>query len=316
MKGIGSEAYPLPQLVRDHPGLITPAERTLLYGLACKHYQGTGVIIDAGTFLGCSAAAFATGLRDGGHVPKDCRPIQSFDIAIWYDSMNRYLEMPAFAGLFPEGRPQQGDSFAPELCRLIAPFADLVDLVIGDISDTPKDDSPVEIAFFDCLKSNRGDLAALRAFAPRYMPGHTVVLQQDYFYEGAPFNKIRQEFFADHFDYLGQTATTAAFLLRIPIPKHQIDADPVAELSLEEQVAFLRQAAGRAQDIKAAIHAELAVVQHLLDNAEIDWARDEILRQAKRIGEIGTDALTRRPEQIIAGFKARLADLTETSGTT
>ena len=296
----------MPQSVLRHPGLTTDAERELLFRVARNHFQGTGLVIDAGTFLGASTAALSEGLRASGNLRDGTRPIRSYDIAVWYDSMNRYLERPAFAEAFSGRRPKQGESFEPEIRKLLRPYEDLVELVIGDIIKTAKIDQPVEIAFFDCLKTNDRDLASFRAFAPHYVPGHTVVLQQDYFYESASYNKIRQEYFSDRFEFLGRTSTTAAFRLLKPIDPDEISGDPVSELPLERQVALIRQAAARANDARARTFTELAVVEHLIDEGAADWARTELADQEKRIRLLGTGVLTRRPEEIAGKLKARL----------
>jgi len=65
---------------RNHPGMLTLDERIALYVLARDYYTGSGIIVDAGIFLGCSTACFAEGLRQRGITTG--KPIKSYDIAI------------------------------------------------------------------------------------------------------------------------------------------------------------------------------------------------------------------------------------------
>ncbi|MBF9031728.1 hypothetical protein HKCCE3408_15110 [Rhodobacterales bacterium HKCCE3408] len=305
----------LPTPVAQHPGLITGRERALLFKLARDHYRGDGLIIDAGIFFGASTVAFAEGLMAAGRNPGSFRPIRSYDIAIWYERMGDSLDPEVLKSIFSGRDVPDGSSFEPELRKLIAPYDPFVDLVIGNMMQTASADRPVEIAFFDCLKTNERDLVAFRAFAPHYIPGHTIVLQQDYFYWGAAHNKIRQEYFADRFSFIGNVATTAVFRLEKPIPAADIAGDPVATLSPQRQVDLLRQAAFRVEDPRHRILTELSLVEHLIDLGELNWASQELEAQEAVLSAEGAPArFTRRPEQVARQLRHRIGKL-EKAGT-
>lgn len=157
--------YFVPESVLNYPSMATKSEKAVLYWLARNHFRGDGIIVDAGIYLGGSTNALAHGVRDN---PKSAsfsgKVIQSYDIAVWTKGMARKLPddsgpWEAFAG--KNLRP--GKSFEAALRGVLEPHADLVDLRIGDIIETAFAASPVEIAFYDCLKTNQRDIAVFKA---------------------------------------------------------------------------------------------------------------------------------------------------------
>src|SRR5690606_4709143 len=119
-------------------------------------YSGFGVIVDAGVFLGGSTNAFATGLKDNpvAMAKAVAKPIHSYDIAIWVSGMDKYLKRPAVKRALKGMRVRKSLSFYPVLKKLLREHLDLVDFRIGDIAITARGDAPIEIAFYDCLKTN------------------------------------------------------------------------------------------------------------------------------------------------------------------
>ena len=301
--------YQTPSSVVSFPSMMTVDEKKLLYWLAKEEFKGDGVIIDAGIFFGASTNAFAFGLRKNRNANSTRPIIQSYDMAIWYESMDRYLERSDFASAAQGHDLKPGDSIVPVIKNLLAPHLDLIEFRFGDIIRTASVSKPVEIAFFDCLKSNAGDLAAFRAFAPHYIPGRTVVVQQDYFYENAVWNKIRQEYFADYFEYLGSIATSAVFRLQRKIPEEQIVSDPVGKLSISDRRMYLEQACRRAVSRKFQIFTELALVELYLGENLQEAASEELDRIEALVEKSELSEITRRPQMLIDRFRDRLAPL-------
>ena len=131
-------------------------------------------------------------------------------------SFERAIVNPGMPAFFARNKvpttAQPGDSFEPELRANVEPVEDLVDLRVGDILQTGPVDHPIEILFLDVLKSNEIADFVVRTYFPRLIPGRSIVIQQDYFYERLPFIKTYQEHFRDSFDYLGEIGSTAVFL--------------------------------------------------------------------------------------------------------
>lgn len=213
---------PAPQSCLETPSMMSAAERHFLVGLATRYYEGQGIIVDAGIFLGASTRCFGEGVRSNPNREAITRhwphPIVSYERAIVNPNMPRFFEKHglAFAGAV-------GESFESELRRHVEPVKDLVDLRIGDFMNASAPECPVEILFLDILKDARLSLHAFRLFYPYLIPGRTLVIHQDYFFDELPWIKTHQERLADHFEYVGEIGSSAVFLCRKQIPQATVD---------------------------------------------------------------------------------------------
>lgn len=289
-----SDPQSVPANVLDHPSMMSDGEKISLYHLAKDHFRGEGIIVDAGIFLGASTIAFASGIKDNTALGQLAhKPVHSFDIAIWVRSMQQKLHKPGYSEMFEGTPPEPGESFEPALRRIIGGHEDVVELFIGDIVKLARAEQRVEIAFYDCNKTYERDLACFQGFAPHYMPGHTIVIQQDYFYEQAHWLKVRQEFLSDYFSYIGQVGSSAYFLCEKPIPEEYFKADPVKRLSTLKQYKLVRQAAERAMSERHRILTELSGLRLLIDAGEGELAAQHWRRLRRDIsaGEPGKRAI-------------------------
>lgn len=313
MTGLSLSNYNLddvPSEVIAYPGMTTPREKGMLFWLAKNVFEGKGLIVDAGLFLGASTNAFATGIKANpavaGRMVGGEKLIHSYDIAIWVKSMDHYLETEATKRALKGRNIDHGENFFPILRELLAAHLDLVEFRIGDIVTLASADRPVELAFYDCLKTPDREAAAFRAFAPHYIPGRTIVIQQDYFYESATALKIRQEFLSPYFEYLGAEATSAVFRLKDPIPAEYFETDPNHHLPLEHKMSLLFQAADRCTEPKCRTYGLLAVVELLAEAGEPD-------RALQILDDIEIDARKQMPkgfvprlERTFSGFRRQL----------
>lgn len=237
-------ATPLSSL--DTPSMMSIPERQFLFGLASRYYAGKGIIVDAGIFLGASTRCFGEGVRSNPACEEITRnwpqPIVSFERAIVNPNMPDFFKSHGLAF-----SAAQGESFEVELRRNIEPVKDLVDLRIGDFNDAASVDSPVEILFLDILKGVRLSLRAFRLFYPRLIPGRSIVIQQDYFYEGLPWIKTHQEALAAYFDFVGEIGSSAIFLCTREIPQTAVD-ELDNDMSHAEQLRLASIAMQRSAD--------------------------------------------------------------------
>lgn len=216
------------------PSMMSMLEKRVLFTLARERYSGEGLIIDAGIFLGASTVCFGDGLCQNAALKKIVKrwkkPIISFERGIINPGMPAFFMRNNVAEM---GEP--GESFAAAVEANIAPVASLVDLRMGDILQTGLGiTQPIEILFLDVLKLPEISRFVIRNFFPRLIPGVSIVVQQDYFYERLPFIKTDQEFFAEYFTYIGEVCSTALFLCTKPIPESEV-ARLEAGISAREQ---------------------------------------------------------------------------------
>lgn len=270
--------------------MMTPREKGLLYWLAKEVYSGEGIIVDAGIFLGASTYAFASGFKENNIINNSARtyakPISSYDIAIWVGSMDRYKDNPAFKELFKDNNISAGNSFEIILQELLSDHLDVVDLRVGDIIQLAETENLVEIVFYDCLKNSERDVAAFNAFCPKFIPGKTIVVQQDYFYQSAPHHKIRQEFLSPFFTYLGHIRDSAVFRLEQAVHKGYFTNDPVESLSLAEKLALIEQAAMRASSPRFMLLTLLSAVEFLVENGQLNLAREKVFELEKQASQL------------------------------
>lgn len=213
---------PAPPSCLDTPSMMSIAERQFLFGLASRYYAGKGIIVDAGIFLGASTRCFGEGVRASPHRQEIMgnwpQPIVSYERAIVNPNMPLFFRKHGLTF-----SAAQGESFESELRRNIAPVKDLVDLRIGDFMEATDLGCPVEVLFLDILKAPGLSLRAFRLFYSKLIPGRSVVVHQDYFFEELPWIKTHQEALAAYFEFVGEIGSSAVFLCTKEIPQAVVD---------------------------------------------------------------------------------------------
>jgi len=226
--------------------MMSVAERRFLYGLAAKYYAGEGLIVDAGIFLGASTTCFGAGLRENSNLQHALgewkRPVVSFERGIVTPTMPAFFKRNA---LDIDLKP--GDSFEALVRANVKPVSDVVDLRIGDILETGKIEDPVEILFLDVLKLPEINKFVVENYYSRLIPGRSIVVQQDYFYDLLPYVKTYQEYFADYFTYIGEIGSTGVFLCKEKIPQ-EVTIGIEQKLESEDQIRLATVALQRSID--------------------------------------------------------------------
>ena len=227
------------------PSMMSTAERRFLFGLAQTHYTGQGCIVDAGLFLGASTRCFGEGLLDNRQVSSRRKPgkplIHSFERGLINAGMPAFFERNNVPF---EGRV--GDSFEPLLQANVAPVTSVVDLRVGDILQSGGVQEPIEILYLDVLKSEELTYYCFKEFYPKLIPEISIVLQQDYFFDGLPFIKTYQEHVAHCFEFLGEICSMAVFKCIRAVP--ELEAPLEQTLSAAEQLRLSSIALQRSVD--------------------------------------------------------------------
>ena len=260
---------PIPNNILNHPGMISNEEKTFLYNLAKNYYLGKGTIIDAGTFLGAGTIALAAGVKENKKFKEIKVPltniIQSYELALWdtpaHDECNNnQILINALAGK----KYQNNENFFPLIQNLLVEHLDIIKFYIGDITLLVSSDYPIEIAFYDCLKNYEKDYTVFKALVPYYIPGHTIVIQQDYFYERALHNKIRQNYFSEYYEFLGTVQASAVYRYTKEIPKELIENDPLLTLSYNETLYLLKKCINNTDDLYYQIETSFSLVEFMI----------------------------------------------------
>jgi hypothetical protein len=167
----------------------------------------------------------------------------------------------------------------------------------------------VELAFYDCLKSDRLDRYAFATFAPHYVAG-AIIIYQDFFYPYAPHHKVRQEYLAERFDYLGQISTSAIFRLRAPLPDVTLRFQPGDALPLAEQLALIRRAAERSHFPHHMWNTRLAATHLAVERGDRNLAEATLREIVEEIARTGAEGeVTDGFHKTVRQFRRQIADM-------
>jgi len=225
---------PAPEAVRVSAGMTSAAEKNMLHWLCQNYVNGSGHVVDAGCFLGASTVAMAAGLAENRQWPSD-RKLLALDNFIVTDGMIR---------LHPGELRQKkaGDSFFDVFKSQISAYAGLIEAEPVDLMAVEALPGPIELLFIDIAKTKQLNEQIVRLGFPALIPGHSLVVQQDYIYELCPWIVATMEFFAERFEFI-DFAFGASFLYRFKGPDFTAsDIEAFARLTLPEMTA-LHQAA-------------------------------------------------------------------------
>ncbi len=236
-----AQFHVVPARVDAAYGMLSERERHLLFNLTESHYRGDGAIVDAGSFFGSSTVALAEGLRANPRfrtIMKKAvaKPIVSYDIG--------FLPAPLSGSVTKETGGTVytwGESFVPILERNIVGHEDIVELKIGDFLNEKWPARPIEICFIDLAKTNDLNVHTFRQLFPAFIPGQTLLVQQDFFFDRLPWIKVLMGYLSDHFEWLGQVGPSALYRYTTPINPEKYSIDPFTELPIEERVVLHKQ---------------------------------------------------------------------------
>jgi hypothetical protein len=198
-------AFEVPQAVHDIVGMLSWYERRMLTWLG-SHWSGRGAILDLGAFLGGSALGFATGLVQQG---VEERAIHSYD--------RFHLGPFERQAYFAAGEPPGGLTRALFDTNLEG-YERLLSVREGDILGIPWDGGSIEILFVDIAKEYRVFDYLLESYFPALVPGESLVILQDYYWESGPWHHVVMELLAPYVVPVADEPCSALFALVEPIP--------------------------------------------------------------------------------------------------
>jgi hypothetical protein len=226
----------LPAAVRDIVSMLSYEERALLFALARRH-EGRGVIVDAGSFLGGSTLAFATGLSEQGR--SQTATIHAFDLL---------RAGPQFASGYSDevDAMEAGASLRSLFDRNLNGYEQLVTLHEGDILTETWGPQLVEILFIDICKSWDLNAHVVTQFFPALIADKSVVIQQDLVHWRFPWCAIVMECLSDNFEYLGWVRySSSAWKCRRTPSSESLQVDWRDDIGLEGGLELLSRSAKR-----------------------------------------------------------------------
>jgi len=253
----------VPEAALAVPSMLSHRERQLLHWLAKHHVAGIGRVVDGGSFLGGSTAALASGLaarRDG----EWDRTICAYDLF----RVEEYT-VETFGACFPD--PTIGASFRSTFDANVARWARYIEVREGDACDWGWTGEPIELLFLDMVKTWPLNDLVLEKFLPFLIPGHSVIIQQDYLMGYGPWTQMTMELMEPGVAILDSMPNgSVAYLLTEPVPRQLLGAKLRQTLSAAEQRTLMDRAVGRWQGDERGL-VELARMMLI---AELDGPAD------------------------------------------
>ncbi len=134
-------------------------------------WQGQGVVVECGCWLGASAAAVALGLSRAGYD----RPLYCFD---------RWTAVPTeVAKASARGIDVvDGQNLEPIFRSHVEPFYPQIETNRGKIEKATWNGAPIELFLIDAAKREPRFLKTMRIFGPSFIPGVTKIVFLDFDY--------------------------------------------------------------------------------------------------------------------------------------
>ncbi|MEM7422998.1 MAG: class I SAM-dependent methyltransferase [Pseudomonadota bacterium] len=175
------------------PTMLSDEEGRLLHWLTRDYGTGAGAIVDLGCFLGGSTARLASGADAAGRRAT----IHAFDHFTIQENLKEKYLYPAGIARF------DGENMLPIAKHFLRPWQEMVTLVPGDIRHAEWRGEPIEILFIDAGKTPESTDRIAMLFMPHLIPGHSVVVQQDYQHWRQPWIAAQMEQLSPAFELAG-----------------------------------------------------------------------------------------------------------------
>jgi hypothetical protein len=264
-------------------------------------FSGAGRMVDLGCWLGATTFSLARGLTRNRRAQNN-RRIDAFDLFVW----DKWMQLAADPIQMPV-KYREGESFLPDVQKLLGPYKDIVRLHQQDLMQYDPGKEEVELLFIDAFKSWPLASKIVMDFFPLLIPNVSVVVQQDFIFHDpvAATSHLLMWRLRDYFEWLHQIPRSGSVVF---LCKKQIDPARLPRLTPE---SFSPEEIDQAYDYSRACvveddrrtHVEATKLLFLLErgdyNAALKHARWLIEDKIKFREHVLTDA-----RQLIAHAQA------------
>ncbi len=282
------------------PKMMRPTECTLLHHLAKDYYQGDGEIVDAGVLVGASTHSIASGLMQNSKVKNKLKRIHSFDLF-----MNT---APAYDA-FVRNRVARGESFLHIFLENTREFSDQINVFPGDFAQRRWIGAAIEIMFVDIAKSVALNAHVYREFSPYWVPGETVVVQQDFVHLFCPQIQYTLAYLWDHFVPIDVVAPSLALAYVKPIPAHKVERISNDDFSIADKAFLCGELASAMEDREAQATLRLIKGSLLARSGLINEAEREIDQVEEECGDLDDKYFIKRIRDARHGIKLARASV-------
>lgn len=221
-------------------GMLGQEERNCLYWLGSKIYRGDGLIIDAGSYVGSSAFCLARGLEDS----RAFNSKSTHAVIHAYDYFSAY-DQYVIDSISTEIRPiNYGESYLDIFHNQTYKYRGLIEDHPGDFLLQTALNDPVEILFIDIAKNDALNSHVIDQFFPRLIPGHSMVMHQDYYHVWHPAIHVTMQFLGKYFEIIDPHIEYQSRLYKLKQPFDPADLKIAVDyqFSLSERIDLLQAA--------------------------------------------------------------------------
>jgi hypothetical protein len=231
-----AEGGSAPIEVYEPKGMIGPEERRCYYWLGKNWLSGQGCIVDAGAFLGASTFCFAAGAAAGGR--RDFHGgtlVHAYD---YFKVVDRYVGDRIARDFRPIAI---GESYLDIFESQTAKYHDIIQVHPGDFLAHHWHGDPIDILFVDIAKTASLNAHVIGEFFSKLIPGHSIVVHQDYYHCWHPYIHISMEFFDEEFELVDEHVRHQSRVWRLmkPLSAEKIGRMRTYDLSREERMVLL-----------------------------------------------------------------------------
>jgi len=221
LKGI-QECFPKPCF--ECFGQVSFDDRALYYWTAKEYFTGAGTIVDAGALVGSTSMCFGYGINDNekDFLKADVR-IHVYDL--FSDDNDGYSADSIRNAYYEQKTDIELYDFEHHFRRNTQSIEEYLEIHKGDITKIGyTSDKPIEILSIDVAKTPALMHYVATEFYPKLIPGHSLVLHQDFLFPYQPWLHVAQYMLEEYFDriYDVPTQCTTLFKLKKPITKENV----------------------------------------------------------------------------------------------
>lgn len=235
------------------PTMLQFDEQAYYVALTRDHAQGRGAIVDLGSFAGGSAACLAEGVRQAGRdqVVHGYDKFEVGDFDMFRKRYEQYCQTPP-ASESPHEAPPLIGPFGTDLLpiaeRFLTPWREGVQLYKGQIEEIGWHGGDIEILVMDASKTAQTMDQMSALFFPHLIPGHSIVVQQDFLWWQQPWIAVQMALLAEYFEPVVHVhRDSVSFLYKQEIPAEMLETLRVAEL---DDAVFIEQLRAMKQAVK------------------------------------------------------------------
>jgi hypothetical protein len=203
------------------PSMLTSAEKEYIYRYAKNEFKAIGEIVDLGCWLGSSTVPLAAGIQENSEPKTKNHLIHAYDIFVWEAWMD---QLSCVAGTSLEGKFKPGDSFYDECLTQTYPWREQIQFHQVDLTKTTWENGAIEMLFIDAMKSWELANSIIQNFFPSLIPGHSIVVHQDFTHYYTYWIHLTMYRFREYFDVVYDIPYSASLVFKYKkqIPQQEL----------------------------------------------------------------------------------------------